>query len=212
MIVMLIGWIAPAPMPCTARNTMSVSMLHANPHSTDPAGTRRDPRRTSPAGADHVGELAVQRRRHRLGQQVHREQPRELREPPRSRDHRRHRGRDDGAVERRRGGGQHHRGEPVHPLGPQPHRFPAVKVAYLMPATPCDRRPPGRSARRPCTGSSSHGYRRHGRRRSRDPGAADDPQPATAITASIGRVPTAGGSASSYGMNSGRARLPRPRH
>ena len=36
MIVMLIGEIAPAPMPCTARKMINVSMLHANPHSTDP--------------------------------------------------------------------------------------------------------------------------------------------------------------------------------
>jgi hypothetical protein len=31
-----IGWIAPAPMPCTARAAISTGMLHAAPHSTEP--------------------------------------------------------------------------------------------------------------------------------------------------------------------------------
>lgn len=33
---MLIGWTAPAPMPCTARAAISTGMLHATPHSTEP--------------------------------------------------------------------------------------------------------------------------------------------------------------------------------
>ena len=36
-IVMLIGWTAPAPRPCRARNTISAVMLQANPQSTEPA-------------------------------------------------------------------------------------------------------------------------------------------------------------------------------
>jgi hypothetical protein len=34
---MLIGWIAPAPMPWIARAAISTGMLHANPHSTEPS-------------------------------------------------------------------------------------------------------------------------------------------------------------------------------
>ena len=36
MIVVVIGMIEPAPIPCTARNTISETMLHATPQSTEP--------------------------------------------------------------------------------------------------------------------------------------------------------------------------------
>jgi hypothetical protein len=47
-IVMLIGWTAPAPIPCTARNTMRLSMLQAAPHSTEP-------RRNAPIPKNMIG-------------------------------------------------------------------------------------------------------------------------------------------------------------
>ena len=37
MIVMPIGWTAPAPSPCTARNAISEVIPHAKPHSSEPS-------------------------------------------------------------------------------------------------------------------------------------------------------------------------------
>ena len=118
-MVIAIGCTAPAPRPCTARNAISAGMLHASPHSTLPDQEQPDPEQHDRLAAEGVGELGVHRHRHRLGQQVHREQPRELGEPADVADDRRHRGREDRRVDRDQAGG-HHEGEQHRPaLGAQ---------------------------------------------------------------------------------------------
>ena len=37
MLVLYVAWIAPAPTPCSARKTMSATMLHAPEQAADPA-------------------------------------------------------------------------------------------------------------------------------------------------------------------------------
>ena len=46
--VTAIGWTAPAPRPCNARNAMSAGMLHATPHSMLPK--RNSPMPNSSSG------------------------------------------------------------------------------------------------------------------------------------------------------------------
>ena len=46
-MVMVIGSTAPAPMPCTARAMISVGMLQATPHSTEPARNTAMPKNSS---------------------------------------------------------------------------------------------------------------------------------------------------------------------
>ncbi|MNJ37610.1 hypothetical protein D3C77_324390 [compost metagenome] len=43
MIVKVTGISAPAPIPCSARNTISCSMLCESPDSSDPAKNNKDP-------------------------------------------------------------------------------------------------------------------------------------------------------------------------
>ena len=45
-MVIDIGWMAPAPSPCSARNAISAGMLQANPQSTDPTRKSAMPTRT----------------------------------------------------------------------------------------------------------------------------------------------------------------------
>ena len=71
--------------------------------------------------ADEVGELAVDRHRHGLGQQVDREQPRELGEPAEVVDHRRDGGREDRRVDRDQAGAQHHGEQDRAALAAQPN-------------------------------------------------------------------------------------------
>src|SRR5664279_569010 len=47
-IVTLIGWTAPAPRPCTARNAISAGMLQAKPHRIEPS--RKSPMPNSMIG------------------------------------------------------------------------------------------------------------------------------------------------------------------
>lgn len=42
-MTMVVGWMAPAPMPCTARNTIRASMLLADPHSSEPSANTTMP-------------------------------------------------------------------------------------------------------------------------------------------------------------------------
>ena len=42
-MVVAIGWIAPAPIPCKARNKMNDPMLQARPHSKEAAKNRLVP-------------------------------------------------------------------------------------------------------------------------------------------------------------------------
>ena len=44
---MLIGWIAPAPMPCTARKAISAGMLQATPHRIEPSRKTAMPKNNS---------------------------------------------------------------------------------------------------------------------------------------------------------------------
>ncbi len=93
---------------------------HAPGHAAqDPEQEQPDPEQHDRLAPEQVGELAVHRHRHRLGQQVHREQPGELGEPAEVGDDRGHRGRDDGGVERDQAGGQHQRDQDRPALGAQ---------------------------------------------------------------------------------------------
>jgi hypothetical protein len=87
-----------------------------------------DPEQDDRFAADRVGELRVDRDRHGLGQQVHREQPRELGEPADVADDRRHGGREDGRVDRDQARG-HHQGQQHGPaLGAQAHSDPGGRA------------------------------------------------------------------------------------
>ena len=44
-MVMVVGMIAPAPRPCTARNAISGQMLQATPHMMEPARKSAIPQR-----------------------------------------------------------------------------------------------------------------------------------------------------------------------
>ena len=48
MMVIAVGWTAPAPRPCSARNTISAGMLQAKPH-------RIEPSRNSPMPISMIG-------------------------------------------------------------------------------------------------------------------------------------------------------------
>ena len=106
-MVMLIGWIAPAPRPCTARKAMSASMRPGDAAQDRADQEQADAEQHHRLAAEQVGELAVDRHGDRLGQQVDREQPRELGEAAEVGDDRRHGGGDDGRVDRDQADRQH---------------------------------------------------------------------------------------------------------
>ena len=120
MIVWPIGCTAPAPMPCSARNTISEVIPHAIPHSSEPTTKMPIPTQHHRLAPVEVGELGVDRHRDRLRQQVDREQPGELGEAAEVADDRRHRGGEDRRVDRHQAHAEHDREQHRPALAAQP--------------------------------------------------------------------------------------------
>ena len=125
MIVRPIGMMAPAPMPWMRAG--GDQRRHRPGHARTAASRATN---TDDAEGDHrlaaedVGELAVDRHGHGLGQQVGAEQPGELAEAADVADHARDGGGDHRAVQGDQRGGQHDRAEDRPALRPQPDSSP----------------------------------------------------------------------------------------
>ena len=100
MMIWASGMTPPPPAPCRARPSTRVSMLGATAASAEPATNRPMASEHHAAAAVDVGQLAVERRRHRRGEQIGGDHPGQVGEivevAPDGRQRRRH----DGLVER----------------------------------------------------------------------------------------------------------------
>ena len=153
---MPIGCTAPAPSPWTSRKTISAGMLHAKPHSSEPSDEQPDAEQHHRLAAVEVGDLAVDRDGHRLGEQVDREQPGERREAAEVVDHRRHRGGQDRRVDRDQADAEHDRQQQRPPLAAEAdagsgdlgsaHVSPTDAARVVFPRRRCPH-PDGRAGR-----------------------------------------------------------------
>ena len=114
IIVMTIGPTAPAPRPWMIRMAISFGMLREQPDRIEPRREQPQPEQEHALAAEQVGELAVNRGRHRRREQVGREDPGIDVEPVQLGDDARHRRRDDRLLQRRHGHRQQ-QGDRDHP-------------------------------------------------------------------------------------------------
>ena len=111
---MPIGWMAPAPTPCTSRNRIIDGIDQAKPHSSEPTRKIAMPDRITFLRPEQVGELAEHDGGRGLGQQERGEHPAIELQAAELADDLRHRGRDDRRLDgdheiRRDHGSEHER-------------------------------------------------------------------------------------------------------
>ena len=148
----------PAPIPCTARHETSQVIELASPHSADASDEERGAQLEDALAAEQVAELAGQRRRDRVGDQVRRDDPGHVRPTAEVADDGRQRRRDDRLVERGQQHAQRDRAEEdVH--------LPTAQRALAPTAVGWPPRLPLRSLRRATPKRHHHGGGRRPRSR-----------------------------------------------